>query len=228
MPYKYARHAAWFTPVPGAWRRPRTRSTGAPVAAMMPRPAANQGVVMATDIKLDQGDGNWVLVEGAVLKTTAADLMLDSAARRLPGGGPFRRALVHNSQDGLTINFNGDYRAGVTVVGNLMVTGDVLVGTQSTSALLNTVATLEDRIAQLIALVDAVVIPNWRTRTEVEEGDDMGLVSPPASELGLTVEFEIDQRNPNFQHEDVISIKPPAGTVVKRGSTVVVRINLEG
>ena len=43
---------------------------------------------MPTDIKLDQGDGNWVLVEGTVLKTTAADLMLDAPQRRLPGG-PF-------------------------------------------------------------------------------------------------------------------------------------------
>jgi hypothetical protein len=73
-----------------------------------------------------------------------------------------------------------------------------------------------------------VVIPEWRTRTEVESGDDMGMVSPPASELGLTVEFEIDQRNPDFSHEDVISITPPAGTMVKRGSTVTIRINLEG
>jgi len=42
------------------------------------------------------------------------------------------------------------------------------------------------------------------------------------------IEFQIDQRNPNFQHEDVISITPPAGTFVRRGSTVIVAINLEG
>lgn len=183
---------------------------------------------MATDIKLDQGDGNWVLVEGKVLKTTAADLMLDSPERRLPGGGPFRRALVHDSQDGLTINFSGDYRGGVTVVGNLTVTGELQVGSTSMHALESTVAMLETRVAQLMALVEAVVIPEWRTRTEVESGDDMRVVSPPASELGLTVEFEIDQRNPNFAHEEVISITPPAGTMVKRGSSVTVRINLEG
>ena len=183
---------------------------------------------MATDIKLDQGDGNWVLVEGTVLKTTAADLMLDAPQRRLPGGGAFRRALVHNAQDGLTINFNGDYRGGVTVVGNLMVTGDTQVGSTSVRVLESTIATLEDRLAQLMTLVDVVVIPNWRTKTEVESGDDMGIVSPSASELGLTIEYEIDQRNPNFAHEDVISIGPPAGTLVKRGSTVHVRINLEG
>src|SRR5689334_10503429 len=83
---------------------------------------------MPTDIKLDQGDGTWVLVEGNVLKTTAADLMVDSPSRRLPGGGPLRRALVHNQQDGLTINYNGDYRAGVTVHGKLAVTGELAAG----------------------------------------------------------------------------------------------------
>jgi hypothetical protein len=32
---------------------------------------------------------------------------------------------VHDFQDGLTINFAGDYRGGVTVIGNLGVTGDI-------------------------------------------------------------------------------------------------------
>jgi hypothetical protein len=188
---------------------------------------------MATDIKLDQGDGTWVLVEGTVLKTTAADLMLDSPQRRLPGGGPHRRALVHNTQDGLTINFNGDYRGGVTVVGNLVVTGDILAGSIASvsgaiSVLQSALTALEDRVAQLTEFVGAAVIPNWRTKTEVESGDDMGIVSLSAEQLGLMVEYQIDQRNPNFQHEDVISITPPAGTLVSRGSTVIVQINLEG
>jgi hypothetical protein len=191
------------------------------------------GEVMVTDIKLDQGDGNWVTVEGTVLKTTAADLMLDSPQRRLPGGSPHRRALVHNTQDGLTINFNGDYRGGVTVVGNLVVTSDILVGSITSvsgaiSALQGALAALEDRVAQLTDFVGAVVIPNWRTKTEVESGDDMGIVSPSAEELGLIVEYQNDQRNPHFQHEDVISITPPAGTLVSRGGTVTVLINLDG
>ena len=74
----------------------------------------------------------------------------------------------------------------------------------------------------------AVVIPPWRTRTEVEEGDDMGMSTQSAEQLGLVVQFEIDQLNPKFEHEDVISITPPAGTVVMPGTTVVVRINLQG
>lgn len=188
---------------------------------------------MATDIKLDQGDGNWVLVEGTVLKTTASDMMVDSPSRRLPGGGPFRRALVHNTQDGLTINFNGDYRGGVTVSGNLVVTGDVTIGSVASvsgavTTLQSQLAALEDKLAQLTAFAGAVVIPHWRSKTEVESGDDMGLVSPSAEQLGLIVEFRIDQRNPAFQNEEVISITPPAGTMVGLGSTVVVEINLEG
>jgi hypothetical protein len=202
---------------------------------------------MPTDIKLDQVDGNWLLAEGNVLKTTATDFMLDAPSRRRPGGSAHRRALVHDAGDGLTINFAGDYRGGVTVVGDLAVTGDVrtaaipAVGTAIT-ALQDEIFTmrtttgissfrldkLENTVAQLVELLGVVVIPEWHTRTEVEEGDDMGLVSPSAEQLGLVVEFQIDQRNPNFQHEDVISITPSPGTVVRRGSTVVVLINLEG
>jgi|SRR5215213_739374 len=200
---------------------------------------------MPTDIKLDQVDGNWLLVEGNVLKTTATDFMLDAPGRRRPGGSAHRRALVHDAQDGLTINFAGDYRGGVTVVGNLAVTGDVRTGSiqslsQTITALQDEISNLraimggprldklEQTVAQLLEMVGAVVIPEWRTRTEVEEGDDMGLVSPSAEQLGLVIEFQIDQRNPNFQHEEVISITPPPGTLVRRGTTVVVQINLEG
>ena len=84
------------------------------------------------------------------------------------------------------------------------------------------------RITALVDLVGAVFVPQWRTKLEVEEGDDMGLVTPSAEALGLVVEFDIDQLNPNFGHEDVISISPPAGTPVRRGSTVRVLINLQG
>jgi hypothetical protein len=208
---------------------------------------------MPTDIKLDQQGGNWLILEGSVLKTTAADLMLDSPARRRGGPSPHRRALVHDAQDGLTINFAGDYPGGVTVTGNLAVTGDLnLAGTalsgtiaslQSAIASLQTALasietaiegtgrrldTLERTVASLVELVGAAVIPPWRTRTEVNEGDDMGILYQSADQLGLVIEYEIDQLNPNFGHEEVISIAPPPGTVVMRGSTVVVRINLEG
>lgn len=202
---------------------------------------------MPTDIKLDQGDGNWLVAEGNVLKTTAADFMLDSPARRRGGGGPHRRALVHDANDGLTLNFGGDYPGGVTVSGNLTVTGDVRLGAgtavgaaiQSLQTTINMLSgstdssatrldALDGTVASLAALVDAVIVPAWSTKQEVEEGDDMGMRSPPASELGLAVDYVYAQRASGFEHEDVMSISPPAGTAVRRGSTVVVRLNLEG
>ena len=197
---------------------------------------------MATDIKLDQQGGDWLIVEGRILKTTASDFMLDSPARRRGGPSPHRRALVHNEQDGLTINFAGDYPGGVTVTGNLVVTGDLKVagtavgaaiaGLQSAINLLQGTAEhvgqLDRSVASIIQILGAVVIPPWRTKTEVEEGDEMGMSTLSAEQLGLVVQYEIDQRNPNFAHEEVISIKPPDGTVVMPGTTVVVTINLEG
>jgi hypothetical protein len=201
---------------------------------------------MATDIKLDQQGGNWVVVESQTLKTTATDLIIDAPARRGGQPGPFRRALVHDNQDALTINYAGDYRGGVTVNSSLSVTGDISVAGHKVGATLSTLkdavaglsvgaggiadrlATLERTVEGLVKLVGAAVIPNWRTQTEVEEGDDMGIVSPSAESLGLVVEYEIDQANPNFSHGAVITITPPPGTLVLRGSTVVVRINLMG
>lgn len=69
---------------------------------------------MSTDIVLDQGNGNWIEVQAAVLKVNGADLMLDSAPRR-NGNKGHRRALVHSEGDSLTINFNGDYPGGVVI-----------------------------------------------------------------------------------------------------------------
>ena len=201
---------------------------------------------MATDIKLDQQGGNWVVVDSLVLKTTASDVMIDAPSRRGNRPGAHRRALVHDQQDGLTINFAGDYTGGVTVVGKLVVTGEIstagraigealaslqaaVTGLSNEGGFASTrLATLERTVEGLVQLAGAAVVPNWRTKTEVEEGDDMGIVSPSAASLGLVVEYEIDQANPNYAHEEVITITPSPGTLVLRGSTVVVRINLMG
>ena len=71
---------------------------------------------MATDVKLDEGDGSFLVLDARVVKAVGSDFMLDSAERH-KSGGPHRRALVHNQNDGLTVNFNGDYPGGVTIVG---------------------------------------------------------------------------------------------------------------
>src|SRR5438876_8677004 len=91
---------------------------------------------MPTDVKLDAGDGSFVLVQGRVLKVAGSDLVLDAPERRKESQTPNRRALVHDFQDGLTVNFNGDYPGGVTIAGNAAVTGDLLLaGTSLRSTL---------------------------------------------------------------------------------------------
>lgn len=71
---------------------------------------------MATDVRLDERDGSFLVLDARVVHAASSDFMLDSPERR-NGGGPFRRALVHNQADGLTINFNGDYPGGVGING---------------------------------------------------------------------------------------------------------------
>ena len=210
---------------------------------------------MATDVTLDGGDGSFVIVQGRVLKVVGSDLMLDSPERRKEHQSPNRRALVHDSRDGLTINFNGDYPGGVTVNGDVVVTGDLLLGGTSFKSIptqlefikrtflsridllettvLNRIDLLETTVTSLVELVGASVIPPWRNKTDIEEGDDEvalggGPATRSAEELGLIIEFAFDRLNPAFQHEDVVSIDPVAGTAVKRGSTVRVTLNLEG
>lgn len=203
---------------------------------------------MPTDVRLDQGDGSFVIVEGRVLKVIGSDLILDSPGRRSETQSANRRALVHDSGDGLTINFNGDYPGGVTIHGDAVVTGELsLAGTAVRSALeslrldlefikrtsSSRIDLLETTVASLVGLLGASVIPPWRTKTEVEEGDDEaalggGPATPSAAALGLIVDFAFDRQIPGFQHEDVVSIEPVAGTAVRPGTTVKVTVNLEG
>lgn len=99
-----------------------------------------------------------------------SDLIIDSTARRKPGtvGGGFRRALVHTQGDSLTINYNDDYSAGVTLNGPLKIVGDVSMdlniqtisathpGTKTTHETINLgtlVATLRAQILNLEARV---------------------------------------------------------------------------
>lgn len=208
---------------------------------------------MATDLKLDQGGGGWLVAEADVLKTTAADLMLDSPGRRAGAGGPHRRALVHGQGDQLVLNFAGDYSGGVTVPGTVTASGDVVVtgrlhlrgastSVEDVDDLQRVLASLagmvdecrrrldrlENQMTTLTSFVGAAEIPQWLTREEVENGDDMGLRSPSAESLGLVVEYVVLQADPRYGDGEVVSIDPPPGTVVARGSTVRVTINLEG
>jgi hypothetical protein len=68
-----------------------------------------------SDVVLD-GDAQ-VTVVCENLNVLGHDLLLDSSARRRPGGPQFRRALVHDGGDGLTVNFGNDYPGGVSLLG---------------------------------------------------------------------------------------------------------------
>lgn len=184
---------------------------------------------MTTDVRLDQVDGSFLELEARVVKAIASDFMLDEPSRRR-GGGSHRRAMVHNQNDGLTLNFNGDYPGGVTVIGDLTVTGELsLDDLQSALADIQSaevrLTLLEQTVSSLVTLAGASVIPRWKNKSEVEQG---GLIAASATELGLVVQLEFDRLVPEFNHEDVITIAPPPGSAVRRGSTVVVTINLQG
>jgi len=73
-----------------------------------------------SDIKFD---GNSVVVEGTFLKSQTTDLMLDAPSRRKVSGGN-RRALVHDFDDGLTVNWANDYPAGVTINSTKQINGN--------------------------------------------------------------------------------------------------------
>lgn len=81
-------------------------------------------------------------------------------------------------------------------------------------------------VPPLAADAELVTVPAWTTKEEVEQGDDMGAVIFSADSLGLRATMIFDQERPGFFNEQVISITPPAGSVVAAGSTVTVLINL--
>lgn len=64
-----------------------------------------------TDIRFN---GDWIHLEATITKAESTDLMLDSASRRKTNS-PHRRALVHDFDDGLTVNWDNDYPGGVSV-----------------------------------------------------------------------------------------------------------------
>lgn len=77
-----------------------------------------------SDIVLDNTEQVAILCDN--LKVQGHDFLLDSTPRRSNRLG-FRRALVHDQNDGLTLNFGNDYPGGVTITGvrELDVTGNL-------------------------------------------------------------------------------------------------------
>jgi hypothetical protein len=127
---------------------------------------------MATDVILDQVDGTYLELDARVILAHGSDFMLDSQNRR-KGGGPFRRAMVHDQNDGLTINFARDYPGGVTLIDvrALQVGGDITFGRRrgirsptspESSAMVptslnGTISALQSEIANLKADVAALL-----------------------------------------------------------------------
>jgi hypothetical protein len=68
-----------------------------------------------SDVILDDGEQVTVLCNN--LNVQGHDLLLDSPARRTPTGPRFRRAMVHDANDSLTINFASDYPGGLALNG---------------------------------------------------------------------------------------------------------------
>lgn len=68
------------------------------------------------DITLEE---NKVNVNSRWLHVNSWDIMLDGPGRRSEESTPYRRALVHDGEDGLTINYNMDYPGGVTLRGSV-------------------------------------------------------------------------------------------------------------
>jgi hypothetical protein len=67
-----------------------------------------------SDIVIDSDETVTVLCDN--LRVHGHDLILDSHERRREGVSSTRRALVHSQNDGLILNFDGDYPGGVTIV----------------------------------------------------------------------------------------------------------------
>jgi hypothetical protein len=99
------------SPLPARGTFPASALCGAAVAQLITKETK------MTDLRLNEGgDGTFIVLDGRVVKATASDFMLDSPERR-SGKAVFRRALVHDQGDGLTVNFANDYNGGVTLNG---------------------------------------------------------------------------------------------------------------
>ena len=106
-------------------------------------------------------------VNGTELRCTHHTLHLNNAFRRIaalvPGpAGPIkgrrprktqRRALVHDTTDGLTVNFNKDYPGGVTIRGVVKMPEKLLVANQD---VLDLIVALQTQVADLQARVQAL------------------------------------------------------------------------
>ena len=65
-------------------------------------------------------------VSGNVI-ITGTDLMIDNTINRNSAIGTYRRAVVHDTNDILSINHNGDYTGGISLGSNLSINGNIIL-----------------------------------------------------------------------------------------------------
>jgi hypothetical protein len=69
-----------------------------------------------------------------------------------------------------------------------------------------------------------VEVPHWTHLKDIEGGDDMGML-PLGGVFGLIVEITNLQAEPGYDDEEIVSISPAAGSLVRRNTTVYVTVN---
>ena len=113
------------------------------------------GVTINSTLQIN-GDKNndWLNVNSRVTKFIGTDLMLDSPGRRKVAGG-YRRALVHDFQDGLTINWASDYPGGVTIKGVVKVPTSLTVGTVNVGTVIASLLDKLNKLEQRVAVLEA-------------------------------------------------------------------------
>ncbi|MBA4159861.1 MAG: hypothetical protein H0X65_20690 [Gemmatimonadetes bacterium] len=93
---------------------------------------------------------------GTHLRLSHHDLHLDNSSRRSSSAGN-RRALVHDFQDGLTLNYNQDYPGGVTIRGEVKVREQLTVQGQNVLQLLAQMQTRIDELTQRVEELEAAL-----------------------------------------------------------------------
>ena len=113
---------------------------------------------------MSNGDSDIKLLQGQV-KVEAPDLCVDSIARR-KNSTQHRRALVHDFNDGLTINYANDYPAGVTISGAVNIGNATINKVNLDSAIIKTAnianatiskANLDSAIIQTANIANATI-----------------------------------------------------------------------
>ncbi|MFT5890056.1 MAG: hypothetical protein ACI9Y7_000144 [Dokdonia sp.] len=105
------------------------------------------GISLNGDVKVSK-------LSGSHLRIHHHDVHLDNASRRSTTGGN-RRAMVHDYDDGLTLNWANDYPGGVTIRGEVNCPQKLIVAGDDIHSLITSMASrlniLESKVAALEA-----------------------------------------------------------------------------